>query len=120
MAGGGGAETVAAAICKPIGIRSTATSAGPDCSLVAAVTAATGEMGVSCKAGMCAGIRGAAALTAPAKIRGVITAMPNAGVRVARITRWHDARSRRLCGRTAKAVNSRHTKGGLVAGSTQR
>src|ERR1700758_1137668 len=49
---GGGAETVAAAICKLVDGRFTAITAGPGGPLPAAVTAATGEMAVPRKAGV--------------------------------------------------------------------
>src|SRR6516162_4863190 len=49
---GGEANMVAAAQCKLVGGRATATTAGPDGALAAAVTAATGEMAVPRKAGV--------------------------------------------------------------------
>ena len=51
---GGGAKAVAAAICKLVDGRFTATTAGPGGALAADVTAATGEMAVPGKAGVSA------------------------------------------------------------------
>lgn len=74
----------AVAMRKAAGRRFTATTEGPDASLEDEATAATGMIPVSRMCGGGPGNRGAAAPTAPAKIRGKMTATPNAGVRVIR------------------------------------
>lgn len=57
------------------------TTAGPDKSGMLGETAATGVM-FACTGGSFSGSEGAAPLTAPAKINGVMVATPNARVRV--------------------------------------
>jgi hypothetical protein len=78
---GGGAETVAAAMCKLAGGRPTATTAGPDGPLAAAAIAVTGVMAALGKAGVGGVNRGAAAPTAPANTSGAIAATADPGVR---------------------------------------
>ncbi|BCO36236.1 hypothetical protein MHEC_26690 [Mycobacterium heckeshornense] len=102
---------MAAAICKLVGGRSTATTAGPDGPLPAAVTAATGVMTPLGKAVVGVGNRGAAVPTAPANTRGVIAATPNAGVRVTRITHCRTpASAGRFSGQTTNALTNLQTK----------
>ena len=78
---GGGAETVAAAMCKLAGGRPTATTAGRDGSLAAAAIAVTGVMAALGKAGVGGVNRGAAAPTAPANTSEAIAATADTGVR---------------------------------------
>src|SRR5580693_1127274 len=88
---GGGADLVAAAICGWAGGRATATTAGPDNSLPAAASTATGVMATRGKAGVGGGTRCATPLTAPASTKEVIAATLNAEFGVIRIPRWRIA-----------------------------
>src|ERR1700759_660993 len=83
---GGGADTVAAAMCKLSSCCWMATTWGPNESLEALATTATGVSVASRGIGA-----GAAAPTAPANTKGVITATANAGVRLMRIPRCRAA-----------------------------
>jgi hypothetical protein len=77
---GGGADTVAAAMWKLSSCCWIAMTLGPDGSVEAGVTAVTGVIVASFRIGV-----GAAAPTAPANTKGVITAAANACVRLMRI-----------------------------------
>ena len=79
--GGGGAGAVSTPTCKLLGGCGSATTKGPDEPSEVRTTAASGAMTALCIAGN----RGVAPPTAPASISGVMTATPNAGVRVTRI-----------------------------------
>src|SRR6201993_4831980 len=83
---GGGADTAAAAMWKLSGSCWMAMTLGPDESLEAGATTATGAI-VACRS---IGV-GAAAPTAPANTKGVITATANARVRLMQIPRCRTA-----------------------------
>jgi hypothetical protein len=111
---GGGPETMAAAMCKPVVGRWTATTAGPDGTFPGAVTAATGVMAALRKAPVAPRNRGDAAPTALATTKGAITATLNAGRRVARVTRWRriNVWQPRMRDQTTAVVNDLHAKVG--------
>ena len=82
---GGGADARAAATWKPIFGCWTAITSGPDGSVEAGVTAATGVIAASRSVDLGPGNGGAAAPTTPPKIRQAIIATPNAGLRAVRV-----------------------------------
>ena len=82
---GGGADAKAAATWKPIFGCWTAITSGPDGSVEAGVTAATGVIAASRSVDLGPGKGGAAAPTTPPKIRQAIIATPNAGLRAVRV-----------------------------------
>ena len=84
----GGADLVAAAICRLVGGRATATTAGPGGPLLAAASTATGVMATEGKAVVGEGTSRATPLTAHASTKGVIAATLNAELPVIRITCW--------------------------------
>src|ERR1700758_4044386 len=90
--GGGGAETEPAATWKAVGACSMAITAGPVRSGREGETAATGVMTVCTDGiGLFPFSGGAAPPTAPANTNGMITATPNAGVRVTPTARFRTA-----------------------------
>jgi hypothetical protein len=109
---------VAAAMCKPVAGRWTATTAGPDGTFPGAVTAATGVTGALRKAPVAPGNRGDAAPTALATTKGAITATLHAGRRVARVTRCCriNAWQRRPRDQTTAVVNDLRAKVGSASG----
>jgi hypothetical protein len=110
---GGGADLVAAAICRPAGCRAAATMAGPDTSLPAAASTAAAVLATRGKAGVGGVTRRATPLTAQASTKEVIAATLNAELGVIRITHWRNvARRRWLNLHTAKALGGLHTKAG--------
>jgi hypothetical protein len=117
---GGGVDMVAAAMCKLIGARSTATTAGPDGPLLAGARAATGVMAAPRKGVVGVGSRGAAAPTAPASTRGAIMATLDTGVHIERISCWDTAARPRCLRQTIKAVNDLRPKVGRLASGITR
>ena len=88
-AAGGGPETLAVeAMWNAVGVLVTATTEAPDGSPGDGATAANG---VTAESRTGADDGGADAPTAPAKTRGVMAAMPNAGVRMTRVARRRTA-----------------------------
>lgn len=112
-AGGGGADVLPAATCRPAGGRATATTPGPGGSVGVAATTATDATAMRGKAGVRAGSRGAWPLTAHANTTGMIAAILHARWRVRPTTRSGSvAPPRRRNPPPANAVTDLHTTAG--------
>lgn len=112
---------MAAAICGWASGRATATTAGPDNSLPAAASTATGVMATRGKAGVGGGTRCATPLTAPASTKEVIAATLNAEFGVIRIPRWRIAAGWRWLNiRMPKSVRDLRTTAGSSACALRR